>query len=120
LPTAGKTGTTDEHTDAWFCGYTPNLSTTVWVGHPQGQIPMDNVHGIQVAGGTFPATIWNLFMRSSVGETNPGSFPEPRNEPIWHSFERQYANDYYDDEDSYDYDPSPAPPPPPPSPDGDD
>jgi penicillin-binding protein 1A len=95
-PAAGKTGTTDKHTDAWFCGYTPNLSTTVWVGHPQGQVPMENVHGISVAGGTFPATIWNLFMRSTIGHTEPVGFPEPRSEPIWRPFSRgQYANDSY-------------------------
>ena len=45
-PAAGKTGTTDEHADAWFSGYTPTLATTVWVGYPQGEIPMRNVHGI--------------------------------------------------------------------------
>ena len=32
---AGKTGTTDEYTDAWFSGYQPNLATAVWVGYPQ-------------------------------------------------------------------------------------
>jgi penicillin-binding protein 1A len=114
-PSAGKTGTTDDHTDAWFCGYTPSLSTTVWVGYPQAQIPMENVHGISVAGGTFPATIWNLFMRSSIGNTAPVEFPEPKSEPEWHSFERgQYANEYYDDDDDdgqYWYPPSPAPTP---------
>ena len=65
-PAAGKTGTTEEHADAWFCGYTPNLSTTVWVGYPQAEIPMTNVHGISVAGGTFPAQIWRLFMGSAL------------------------------------------------------
>ena len=34
-PAAGKTGTTDNYADAWFCGYTPNLEATVWVGYPQ-------------------------------------------------------------------------------------
>ena len=53
-PAAGKTGTTDDHADAWFCGYLPNLEATVWVGYPQGEIPMENVHGIAVAGGSFP------------------------------------------------------------------
>jgi penicillin-binding protein 1A len=124
LPTAGKTGTTDEHTDAWFCGYTPNLSTTVWVGYPQGQVPMDNVHGISVAGGTFPATIWNLFMRSAIGNTDPGDFPQPSSDPVWKPFERgQYANSYGGDQYQY-YPPSPSPEPepepqptpPPPSP----
>ena len=108
-PAAGKTGTTDDHTDAWFCGYTPTLSTTVWVGYPQAQIPMENVHGISVAGGTFPATIWNLFMRSAIGNTDPVDFPEPASEPEWQSFERaQYANDY--DYTPY-YPPSPSPSP---------
>ncbi len=53
-PAAGKTGTTEEHSDAWFCGYTPRLGTTVWVGYPRGKIPMTSVHGIAVAGGTLP------------------------------------------------------------------
>ena len=119
-PAAGKTGTTDDHTDAWFCGYTPTLSTTVWVGYPQGLIPMENVHGISVAGGTFPATIWNLFMRSTIGNTEPVEFAQPTSEPEWREFERaQYANDY--DYTPY-YPPSPSPepeptpPPPPPTP----
>ena len=101
-PAAGKTGTTDEHTDAWFCGYTPTLSTTVWVGYPQAQIPMESVHGISVAGGTFPATIWNLFVRSSIGESDAVDFPEPRSEPQWHSFDTgRFENDYGEDSTPY-------------------
>ena len=38
-PAAGKTGTTDEHVDAWFCGYTPQLEATVWVGLPESRDP---------------------------------------------------------------------------------
>ncbi len=57
---AGKTGTTDEYTDAWFAGYQPNLATAVWVGYPESNdISMSSVHGIIVFGGTFPAQIWN-------------------------------------------------------------
>ncbi len=101
-PAAGKTGTTDDHTDAWFCGYTPKLSTTVWVGYPQAQIPMENVHGISVAGGTFPATIWNLFVRSSIGHLEPRDFPEPRSEPEWRSFDTgEYGNDSSEDYTPY-------------------
>jgi penicillin-binding protein 1A len=124
-PAAGKTGTTDDHTDAWFCGYTPTLSTTVWVGYPQAQIPMENVHGISVAGGTFPATVWNLFMRSAIGNTEPVDFPEPTSEPDWRPFERaQYANDYdytpyYPQSPSPEPSPEPEPPPPPPPPEPD-
>src|SRR5919201_2220527 len=50
---AGKTGTTDNFTDAWFCGLTPRLEATVWIGYPQGEIPMESVHGIAVSGATF-------------------------------------------------------------------
>ena len=53
-PAAGKTGTTDNHADAWFSGYVPQLETTVWVGYPQGEIPMLSVHGIAVAGRHLP------------------------------------------------------------------
>ena len=57
---AGKTGTTDRETDAWFAGYQPNLATVVWVGYPQSNaIEMTSVHGITVYGGTFPAEIWH-------------------------------------------------------------
>jgi penicillin-binding protein 1A len=57
---AGKTGTTDRETDAWFAGYQPNLTTVVWVGYPQSNaIEMTSVHGITVFGGTFPAEIWH-------------------------------------------------------------
>jgi penicillin-binding protein 1A len=57
---AGKTGTTDNYTDAWFAGYQPNLATAVWVGYPQSNdISMSSVHGIIVFGGTFPAEIWH-------------------------------------------------------------
>jgi penicillin-binding protein 1A len=57
---AGKTGTTDRETDAWFAGYQPNLASVVWVGYPQSNaIEMTSVHGITVFGGTFPAEIWH-------------------------------------------------------------
>ncbi|MFT3864735.1 MAG: transglycosylase domain-containing protein [Solirubrobacterales bacterium] len=57
---AGKTGTTDEYTDAWFSGYQPNLETAVWVGYPESNaISMTDVNGITVFGGTYPAEIWH-------------------------------------------------------------
>jgi penicillin-binding protein 1A len=62
-PSAGKTGTTDNYADAWFCGYTPKLEATVWIGYPRGEIPMLSVHGIAVSGPTFPATIWKSYMQ---------------------------------------------------------
>ncbi len=126
-PAAGKTGTTDDHADAWFCGYTPDLSTTVWVGYPQAEIPMESVHGISVAGGTFPADIWRRFMQAAVGNTSARSFDSPSRWPVYRSFSpRGYGSvdapedDYPDDDsgDSYQPPPSPAPtrrPSPPPS-----
>ena len=82
----GKTGTTENHADAWFCGITPTLSGTVWVGYPQAEIPMESVHGISVAGGTFPADIWRLFMEEAIGPTPEREFPEALSEPIWHDW----------------------------------
>jgi penicillin-binding protein 1A len=98
-PAAGKTGTTEEWSDAWFCGYTPRLGTTVWVGYPQAKIPMTSVHGQRVTGGLYPAQIWRLFMSSAIGQLEPESFPEPVDWPEWTTFERgQYARSfgYYD------------------------
>ncbi len=90
----GKTGTTENHADAWFCGITPTLSGTVWVGYPQAEIPMTSVHGISVAGGTFPAQIWRLFMEEAIGSTPERDFPEAQSEPIWHEFTRgEYAGE---------------------------
>jgi penicillin-binding protein 1A len=91
-PAAGKTGTTDNYADAWFCGFTPTLETTVWIGYPRAEIPMTNVHGIAVSGPSFPATIWRSFMESAVGNTPPVDFKQPTVLPTWHSFTRgQYA-----------------------------
>ncbi|MGQ9705039.1 MAG: PBP1A family penicillin-binding protein [Actinomycetota bacterium] len=74
-PQAGKTGTTDNYADAWFCGYTPDLSAAVWVGYPQGLIPMRSVHGITVYGGTFPAQIWKKFMEKALEGVPPTDLP---------------------------------------------
>jgi len=108
-PAAGKTGTTDNHADAWFSGYVPQLETTVWVGYPQGEIPMEDVHGIAVAGGTFPATIWKLFMESALQSSPAHDWQEPLDPVTWRSFDQgQYGSSL-----------SPPPPtyyaPPPPS-----
>jgi penicillin-binding protein 1A len=85
-PAAGKTGTTDDHADAWFCGYLPNLEATVWVGYPQAEIPMENVHGIAVAGGSFPAEIWRRFMEQAVRYSPPQDFLPATTPPQWRAF----------------------------------
>jgi penicillin-binding protein 1A len=94
-PAAGKTGTNEEHADAWFAGYTPELATTVWIGYTKGEIPMESVHGIAVSGGSFPAEIWRLFMEPALEGTEARSFPEPRVWPTWKPFTRgEYALTY--------------------------
>ncbi|MFL5895889.1 MAG: transglycosylase domain-containing protein [Thermoleophilaceae bacterium] len=75
-PAAGKTGTTDDFHDAWFAGYTPRRATVVWVGYPHRSVPMLNVHGIKVAGATFPAQIWHDYMKVAKGGFC-GQFPKP-------------------------------------------
>ena len=120
-PAAGKTGTTERHSDAWFCGFTPDLSTTVWVGYPQGEIPMESVHGISVAGGTFPAQIWRLFMQPALQNEPAREFALPKHWPVWTDFDQgQYATsssygDYDSGGSSY-YTPPSSPTPPPPAP----
>jgi len=89
---AGKTGTTDNYADAWFCGFTPSLTAIVWIGFPQGEIPMTSVHGISVSGPTFPASIWKLFMERAVSYAPfPKEFPAPRTAPVWRTRTLQYA-----------------------------
>jgi penicillin-binding protein 1A len=66
-PAAGKTGTTENHGDAWFVGYTPQLVVSVWVGYPNQLRPMlTEFHGEPVAGGTYPALIWKSFMERAL------------------------------------------------------
>ena len=87
---AGKTGTTDNYADAWFSGYTPTLEATVWIGYPQGEVPMLDVHGIAVSGPTFPADIWHLFMEAADGSRADVPFPAPTTKPVWLPWRGQY------------------------------
>ncbi len=67
-PAAGKTGTTNGPSAAWFVGYTPQLAAAAWVGHPTDPIkrPLRNVHGVKIVyGGTFPASIWRRVMAAA-------------------------------------------------------
>ncbi|MFF4751511.1 transglycosylase domain-containing protein [Streptomyces sp. NPDC002514] len=68
---AGKTGTTDERKNAWFVGYTPNLSGAVWVGSPQQNVEMKNISigGVYrplVYGGEVPGPIWKDAMTGAL------------------------------------------------------
>jgi penicillin-binding protein 1A len=70
-PAAGKTGTAENLANAWFVGYTPKLSTAVWVGYPGGNVPMANGFG-----GTLAAPIWHDFMQVA-SDGYCGDFPGP-------------------------------------------
>ena len=90
-PAAGKTGTTSDYKDAWFVGFTPEMATSVWVGYPNPPTPMTSVHGITVAGGTFPAQIWHDFMSVAHG-SYCGSFTPPIHPFQGTPFFGQYAS----------------------------
>jgi penicillin-binding protein 1A len=76
-PQFGKTGTAQNASDAWFVGAVPQLATAVWVGFPQGQIPMccGNVRISTVYGGTWPAAIWRAFMSAATARMPEKEFP---------------------------------------------
>jgi penicillin-binding protein 1A len=77
-PAAGKTGTTQKYRDAWFVGYTPDLVAAVWVGHPEAQREMNDVHGRTVTGGSFPAEIWAAFMKAALEGREAVDFQRPK------------------------------------------
>jgi penicillin-binding protein 1A len=101
-PAAGKTGTTDDFTDAWFVGYTPKLSTAVWVGHPNARTTL----GGSAFGGTLAAPIWHDYMLTAKGDFC-GDFPAPEDPVTYEPFYGKYANGgssstSYDSGSSYD------------------
>jgi penicillin-binding protein 1A len=90
-PVAGKTGTAQEYRDAWFVGYTPDLVAAVWVGYPDGEIemkpscfgstqlcrPTRTATSGGVTGGSWPASIWRLFMLRALSDVPAHSFTVP-------------------------------------------
>ncbi|MFW2380542.1 MAG: transglycosylase domain-containing protein [Acidimicrobiales bacterium] len=72
-PAAGKTGTTQDARDAWFVGFTCDLTAAVWMGYPggPGEPPrfMDEFRGIEVHGGDFPAEMWAEFMTRATEDS---------------------------------------------------
>jgi penicillin-binding protein 1A len=86
---AGKTGTTDNFTDAWFVGYQPNQTTAVWVGYPQATLSMTSVHGITVFGGTFPAQIWHDYYVDTGVPCE--QFQQPSESVDWSPFYGNYT-----------------------------
>jgi penicillin-binding protein 1A len=73
IPAAGKTGTTNDNTDVWFAGFTPDLVAVVWFGFDRPTRIMNNA-----AGGRFAAPVWGRFMRAVyAGETPELPLPQP-------------------------------------------
>jgi membrane peptidoglycan carboxypeptidase len=81
-PSAAKTGTTQlgdtgSDKDAWMVGYTPSLSTAVWVGTVKDDKPLVNKWGSPVYGSGLPSDIWKATMDGALKGTSNESFPKP-------------------------------------------
>ncbi|MEX0660047.1 MAG: transglycosylase domain-containing protein, partial [Egibacteraceae bacterium] len=103
----GKTGTNANGADAWFVGASSLLSTAVWVGHAEGQIPIPDL-----TGGSIPATIWQEFMATALADVDVPPFADDE-------LDRSALPEPEPDEDDELPTPgtaTPAPPPPPPPP----
>lgn len=70
-PAAGKTGTTQEYRDAWFVGYTPQLSCAVWVGYDTQE------KSVNIAGGRIAGPIWANFIQKGSAKLPEEDFPKP-------------------------------------------
>lgn len=68
MPAAGKTGTTNDNKDGWFCGVTPYYSITVWVGFDTPK----SLNGLW--GSTYPATIWKTTMKEFIKDKSYKEF----------------------------------------------
>ena len=74
----GDTGATKEaNKDAWMVGYTPSLSTAVWVGTVPDNVPLVTASGAEVYGSGLPSDIWKSTMDSALKGTSNETFPKP-------------------------------------------
>jgi membrane peptidoglycan carboxypeptidase len=79
-PAAGKTGTTTNNTDAWFIGFTPQLSTAVWIGNDtKHSLQPVTSGGLEVYGGDIPAQIWQSMMNAALQGVPVVQFPPAAN-----------------------------------------
>ena len=94
-PAAGKTGTTDDNNDGWFVGYTPTLSTAVFIGWDRKIAPDSGlsraVRGVNLTGGSFPAQAWQRFMSAALQGVPATDFSEPApiEEPVSVEIQRE-------------------------------
>jgi len=75
-PAGGKTGTTNDYKDAWFDGFTKDLSVSVWVGYDSNSSMVDR-NGRGLTGGSAAAPIWGYFMKKGLRGKSPANFPVP-------------------------------------------
>ena len=75
-PAGGKTGTTNDYKDAWFDGFTKDLSASVWVGYDSNNSMIDR-NGRGLTGGGASAPIWTYFMKKALSGKSPVNFPVP-------------------------------------------
>ena len=73
---AGKTATTNQYRDAWFTGFTPGLSASVWIGHDKGR-PLKDKNKIGLTGGRAAAPVWADFMVQALQDQPERRFPVP-------------------------------------------
>jgi membrane peptidoglycan carboxypeptidase len=79
-PSAGKTGTTSDNASAWFSGYTPQMEATVAMFRDDATQSLNGIGGLNaVTGGSYPASIWNLFMKATLANQPVVDFPAPAN-----------------------------------------
>lgn len=76
---AGKTGTTEDNADAWFVGYTPQLSGAIWTGYPTSRRPLSSAAGEAIYGATVPAQTWNKLAGQLLFNRPALKFPPPSN-----------------------------------------
>jgi penicillin-binding protein 1A len=72
-PCAGKTGTSNDSSDAWFIGYTPQLVAGVWVGYDNRSTPLGN----KITGAAIACPIWTYFMQKTLENEPVLHFAEP-------------------------------------------
>ncbi|MGH2767019.1 MAG: transglycosylase domain-containing protein [Actinomycetota bacterium] len=119
----GKTGTTDDDSDVWFCGASSEVAACVWVGHPSGRVPMPGATGGGVA-----APIWNDFFLQIAKDIEGDPFPTPeltgeplKTSPVPAPSPTGKVKEEEEEEEEPAEEPAPepspsAPPPPPPPP----
>ena len=77
-PAAGKTGTSQSNASAWFSGYTPQLATSIAFYRDDATQSLNGIGGLtSVTGGSFPARIWNAYMKTALKGQPKLDFPTP-------------------------------------------